>query len=153
MVFLVPFINKLTLWKILIAFSKNPVLCSMIVTVYRVEFTSWKTLVTFLCSLNCGITTFSLNHMAPNGSHASGVIINISLTKWLPVWTRNPLGTGRKFNVHKTFRRGPGRILNVLGTFSLCPVSRGKQVRSWQHSSSLMNGKIFAKRLGERDKN
>ena len=28
----------------------------------------------------------------------------------------NPVGTGRKLNVHKTFRRRPGRLLNVLCT-------------------------------------
>ena len=31
--------------------------------------------------------------------------------------------TGRKSNVHKTFRRRPGRPLNVLCTFNLRPVS------------------------------
>ena len=35
----------------------------------------------------------------------------------------NPVDTGRKLNVHKTFRRRPGRLLNVLCTFNLCPVS------------------------------
>ena len=34
-----------------------------------------------------------------------------------------PADTGRKLNVHKTFRRRPGRLLNVLYTFSLRPVS------------------------------
>ena len=33
--------------------------------------------------------------------------------------------TGRKLNVHKTFRRRPGRLLNVLCTFDLCHVSTG----------------------------
>ena len=37
-----------------------------------------------------------------------------------------PVDTGRKFNEHKTFRRHPGRLLNVLCTFSLRPVSTGK---------------------------
>ena len=32
---------------------------------------------------------------------------------------------GRKFNVHKTFRRLPGRLLNVLCTFNIRPVSSG----------------------------
>ena len=32
------------------------------------------------------------------------------------------LDTGRKLNLHKTFRRRTG-LLNVLCTFSLCPVS------------------------------
>ena len=33
--------------------------------------------------------------------------------------------TGRKLKVHKTFRRRPGRLLNVLCTFNLRPVSTG----------------------------
>ena len=36
-----------------------------------------------------------------------------------------PVGTVNKLNVYKTFRRLPGRLLNVLCTFSLCPVSTG----------------------------
>ena len=39
--------------------------------------------------------------------------------------TNIPLGTGRKFNVHKTLRRRPGLFLNVLYTFSLRLVPRG----------------------------
>ena len=31
----------------------------------------------------------------------------------------NSVDTGRKLNVHKTFRRHPGRKLNVLCTFNL----------------------------------
>ena len=40
-----------------------------------------------------------------------------------------PLDTGRKLNVHKTFRRRPKRLLNVLCTFNLRPVSTGKTIR------------------------
>ena len=36
-----------------------------------------------------------------------------------------PVDTERKLNVHKTFRRRPGRLLNVLCIFSLRPVSTG----------------------------
>ena len=36
-----------------------------------------------------------------------------------------PIDAGRKFNVHKTFRRRPGRLLSVLRTFNLRPVSTG----------------------------
>ena len=36
-----------------------------------------------------------------------------------------PVDTGRKLNVYKTFRRCPGRLLNVLCTFTLRPVSTG----------------------------
>ena len=34
-----------------------------------------------------------------------------------------PLDTGRKLNAHKTFRRRPGRLLNILYTFDLRPAS------------------------------
>ena len=39
----------------------------------------------------------------------------------------NPVDTGRKLNVHKTFRRRPGCLLNVLCTFNWRPVSFGKK--------------------------
>ena len=41
----------------------------------------------------------------------------------------NPVDTGRKLNVHKTFRRRPGRLLNLLCTFNVHPVSTGKTTR------------------------
>ena len=37
----------------------------------------------------------------------------------------SPVDTGRKLNVHNTFRRRPGRLLNVLHECNLCPVSTG----------------------------
>ena len=37
-----------------------------------------------------------------------------------------PVDTGRKLNVPKTFRRRPGRLLNVLCTFNLRTVSAGQ---------------------------
>ena len=37
----------------------------------------------------------------------------------------NPVDTGRKLKVNKTFRRRPGHLLNVLCTFNLHPVSTG----------------------------
>ena len=36
-----------------------------------------------------------------------------------------PVDTGRKLYVHKTFRGPPGRLLNLLCTFNLRPVSTG----------------------------
>ena len=36
-----------------------------------------------------------------------------------------PVSVGRKLNIHKTFKRRPARLLNVLCTFSLYPVSTG----------------------------
>ena len=41
-----------------------------------------------------------------------------------------PVDTGRKLNVNKTFRRCPGRLLNVLCAFNLRPVSTGKFLRT-----------------------
>ena len=38
-----------------------------------------------------------------------------------------PVDTGRKLNVHKTFRRRPGRVLIILCWFNLGPVSTGKE--------------------------
>ena len=40
---------------------------------------------------------------------------------------KNPIDTGRKLNVNKTFRRRPRRLLNVLCTFNLSPLSTGKK--------------------------
>ena len=38
-----------------------------------------------------------------------------------------PIDTGRKLNLHKTFRRRPGRFMNVLRTFNLYPVPTGDE--------------------------
>ena len=54
---------------------------------------------------------------------SNGVIL------WLAV-AQDPVDTGRKFNIHKTFRRRSGRLLNVLCTFDLRPVCTGEGV-SW----------------------
>ena len=40
---------------------------------------------------------------------------------------RIPVDRGRKLNVHKTFRRHPGRLLDALSTFNLRPVSIGME--------------------------
>ena len=37
----------------------------------------------------------------------------------------SPVDTGRKLNVHKTFRKRPRRLLNVFRTFELRPVTTG----------------------------
>ena len=42
-----------------------------------------------------------------------------------PAEAYHPVDTRRKLNVHKTFRRPPGGLLNVLCTFNLRPVSTG----------------------------
>ena len=40
----------------------------------------------------------------------------------------DPVDTGRKLDVHETFRRRPRRLLNVLCTLSLRPVSTGENL-------------------------
>ena len=37
--------------------------------------------------------------------------------------SEDPVDTGRNLNVHKTFRRLPGRLLNVFCSFNLRPVT------------------------------
>ena len=39
----------------------------------------------------------------------------------------SPVDTERKMNIHKTFRRRLGRLLNVLRTFNIRPVSTGSE--------------------------
>ena len=51
------------------------------------------------------------------------VISNQSTSK------NHPVDTGRKLNVHKTFRRRPGHLLNVLCTLNLRPVPTGHVIR------------------------
>ena len=43
----------------------------------------------------------------------------------LPSLVVVPVDTGSKLNVHKTFRKRPGRLLKILCTFNLRPVSTG----------------------------
>ena len=56
-----------------------------------------------------------------------------------------PVDTGRKLNVHKTFRRRPGRpgcLLNVLCTFNLRPVSVGYRNHCQKLSPSQMYNRL-----------
>ena len=62
-----------------------------------------------------------------------------------------PVNTGRKLNVHKIFRRRPGRLLNVLWTFNLRPVSTGQY--AIQNRNSLNNFSIYIKILENLKKN
>ena len=49
----------------------------------------------------------------------------IIIKKIIKIARHNPVDIGRKLNVQKTFTRRPGRLLNVLCTFNLRPVSTG----------------------------
>ena len=57
------------------------------------------------------------------------------LLKILRTWIKIPVGTGCKLNVHKTFRRRPGRLLKVLCTFNLRHVSTGIRANSFIKTS------------------
>ena len=50
----------------------------------------------------------------------------------------NPVETARKLNVHETLRRRPGRLLNVLCTFNLHPVSTGKVLQDTVNIKQLL---------------
>ena len=51
--------------------------------------------------------------------------LKLSIKRFIFVDFTCPIDTGCKLDVHKTFRRRPGRPLNVLCTFNLHSVSTG----------------------------
>ena len=53
------------------------------------------------------------------------MVLLIGLRVEISKITAFPVDTGRKLNAHKTFIRRPGRLLNLLCTFNLRPVSTG----------------------------
>ena len=65
-------------------------------------------------------------------------------------FTVYPVDTGRKLNVHKTFRKRPGRLLNVLCTFSLRPVFTGKGIVQFLFFMSFFLALKKRRRLGRR---
>ena len=58
-----------------------------------------------------------------------------------------PVDTERKLNVHKKFRKRPERLLNVLCTFSLRPVSTGLMAGKKVNETSLPTKKEFYSNL------
>ena len=56
-------------------------------------------------------------------------------------YTQTPVDAWRKLNVIETFRRRPGRLLSILCTFNLCPVSTGK--RSLSSANSDKDDRVF----------
>ena len=54
-----------------------------------------------------------------------------------------PVDTGRKLNVHKTFRRRPGILLKVLCTLNFRPVSTGAAFCSFQLLRHFINKPRF----------
>ena len=63
----------------------------------------------------------------------------------------SPLNTGRKLNAHKTSRRCPGRLLNILRTFNLRPVSTeifktmlARLFPMWKHHKTVRFSNVFS---------
>ena len=77
------------------------------------EFAFLNTAIKIFCLL------YSLN--IPHSNQIHQIILLNALYPSL----QSPVDTGRKLNVHKTFRRRPGRLLNVLCTINLRPVPSG----------------------------
>ena len=55
-------------------------------------------------------------------------LITIEFSIFIMVY---PADIGHKLNVHNMFRRRPGRLLKVLCTFNLCPVSTGSTMLTY----------------------
>ena len=53
-----------------------------------------------------------------------------------------PVDTGRKLNIHKTLRRRPRRLLNVLCMFNLRPVSTGYNYSCLKFRGILESSKL-----------
>ena len=62
-------------------------------------------------------------HLLVSGHRQENIWARIGQTK---IW---PVDAERKLKIHKTFRRRPGCLLNVLNTFNLRPVSTGWESR------------------------
>ena len=89
--------------------------------------------------INIGWFRLPLCQWPKVGLRAAKWLIKKSLNKFFvisrPIYLRDhnatdqaivPADTGRKLNLHKTFRRRPERLLNVLCTFNLRLVSTGR---------------------------
>ena len=77
-----------------------------------------------ICDAKYNFTLVDIGQYGSNND--SGVLANSTMGKRFSNGTMNiPVDTGHKLNVHKMFRKRPGRLLNVLCTFSLRPVSTG----------------------------
>ena len=75
----------------------------------------------------------------------SQMFFKIGVLKNFALFT--PVDTECKLNAHKTFRRRPGCVLNVLCTFNLRPVSRGWSLfrKRFQHRCFSVNIGKFLK--------
>ena len=75
---------------------------------------------------NCPLNELiHLRYQKPFGRNSQTLVNSKKIPIIPPLLPCYPVDTGRKLNVHKTFRRRPGRLLKVLCTFNLHPVTTG----------------------------
>ena len=99
---------KITCWR--------PLIQRYDVFAYPQSFRNFTLISTFsACLVNTRVNTFSAVRKLPK----------MSYDKYFHIGNFYPIDTGRRLNVHKTFRRRPGCLLNILCTFNLRPVSTG----------------------------
>ena len=96
---------------------------------YSCELRITKTSIRSRSSSKCDLSkiNFNLKHLKKLliSNMVNHLIYNNVIGLWLLPQLLFSVDTGRKLNVHKTFRRLPGGLLNVLCTFNLRPVSTG----------------------------
>ena len=69
-----------------------------------------------------------------------------------PLFNKVPVDTGRKLNVHTTFRGRPGRLLNVSCAFNLRPVSTGVvslKLRAYKFIKTKTPVRLFSSKVFE----
>ena len=73
----------------------------------------------------CTLSLLSLKKIAWFSNQVVYIVIFKNYYIFMISPTHIPGEAGRKLTVHKTFRRRPGRLLNVVCTFNSRPVSTG----------------------------
>ena len=74
------------------------------------------------------------------------VMMNGPVGQRISPLTNAPADTGRKLNAHKTFRRRPGRFLNLLCTLNLRSVSTGTRPTknpAWKTKVNSISVQVF----------
>ena len=98
--------------------------------VHRLYFTLAFTMTTMMMNCFCGVVDrrkgLRLNSSRDHCQRFSPSQISDSPRVVFKSSQNHPVDTGRRLNVSRTFRRCPGRLLNVLCTLDLCPVSTGQ---------------------------
>ena len=120
------FINFLTMAsKALTSHSKNTAKCKRnkgckALVWFWDEKCDWIDLGAFSTNLGCIFIKYSSNII-----NVRGIILCSQFIRLRIHCKRDPVHTGRKLNLHMTFRKRLERLVNVLQTFSLRPVSTG----------------------------